>query len=343
MKIATSTIDNYINKIAGEKILGAVLYGFDPSLICYRSDIIAKKIVSDLSDSFLVANISKEQIKNDPAIIIDELVSFAMFGGRKLIMIKDIDATTSSLIAKNLADFFNQSPDLIKNNDNFILIVADDLDKNSALRKLAENHEYLAAIACYEDDNKTSKNFIQNKLHEHNLAYDQEITDYLLEKFDHNRFIIENEIEKIALFTSNQSANKLTIETINQIALSAATTSTSELINNFANQDFKSALINSEALFKDGLEPIAIIRILSNYLQKLYLSKLNIKNGSDFETEVKSQRLFFKQEIEFRKQLKSTPFNFLIKNLKALNELETTIKTTNLSGKTLFANFIANL
>ncbi len=343
MKIANNAIDFYINKIANEKISGVVLFGFDESLICYRGDIIAKKIVNDLSDSFLVVNLSKEQIRNDQAIIIDQFSSFAMFGGRKLIMIKDIDGVSAGNVASGLTNLFNQSSSLLKNNDNFLLIIAGDLDKNSPLRKLAESTPHLAAIACYEDDDKTSRNFIQNKLLEFNLSYDHEIIDYLLEKFDHNRFIITSELEKIALFIDDPKSHKLTIDIIDQVALSSETISISDLVNNFASRNFKSAIINSEKLFKDGFEAITIIRFLTNYLQKLYLCKINIKRGTDFETEVKSQRLFFKQEIEFRKHLKTTPFDFLIKNLQNLNELEIAIKTTNLPGKILFSDFICNL
>jgi DNA polymerase III delta subunit len=115
------------------------------------------------------------------------------------------------------------------------------------------------------------------------------------------------------------------------------------LVNNFAAQNFKSSLISAEKLFKDGFEAITLIRFLTNYLQKLYISKINIKRGTDFETEVKSQRLFFKQEMEFRKHLKTANFKFLIENLKALNELEIAVKTTNISGKILFSNFICSL
>jgi DNA polymerase-3 subunit delta len=343
MKIANNAIDSYINKISDEKIAGAVLFGFDDSLISYRGDIIAKKIVNDLSDSFSVANISKEQIRADQATIIDEFSSFAMLGGRKLIMIRDVDSFTANLVALALNNLFSQSASLLKNNDNFILIIAGDLDKNSPLRKLSENTPHLAAIACYEDDDRTSRAFIQSKLLEFNLIYDQEIIDYLLEKFDHNRFIIISELEKISLFLGDQKSTKLTTEVIDQVALSSETISTSDLVNNFAAQNFKSSLISAEKLFKDGFEAITLIRFLTNYLQKLYICKINIKRGTDFETEVKSQRLFFKQEIEFRKHLKTATFNFLITNLKTLNELEIAVKTTNISGKILFSNFICSL
>ena len=60
MKIPPFKIDEYIAKISDEKIAGCLVYGPESSLTNYRFDLISKKIVTDLSDPFLVSNLGKD-------------------------------------------------------------------------------------------------------------------------------------------------------------------------------------------------------------------------------------------------------------------------------------------
>lgn len=84
MKIPPFQIENYIQKIAAEKIAGCLLFGPEAALVNYRFNLIAKKIAPDLSDPFLVTNISKEKLVEDKAILGDEFFSYSMLGGRKI-------------------------------------------------------------------------------------------------------------------------------------------------------------------------------------------------------------------------------------------------------------------
>ncbi len=69
MKISSYQVENYIKKIADEKISGCLLYGPEPTITRFRFEVIAKKIVNDLTDPFLVSQLSSEKIKEDKAIL----------------------------------------------------------------------------------------------------------------------------------------------------------------------------------------------------------------------------------------------------------------------------------
>ena len=136
----------------------------------------------------------------------------------------------------------------------------------------------------------------------------------------------------------------LTVDAISKISGFEAEISTNEFISSFTSQKFDTALVQAEKLFKDGFEPITLIRFLSNYLQKIYQAKCDIEfAGLDFEGAVKAQKLFFKTEIEFRKSLKSLSLDFLTKNLQKLSDLEIKIKTSSLSPRLLFVRFVQDL
>ncbi|MBP7710328.1 MAG: DNA polymerase III subunit delta [Rickettsiales bacterium] len=330
MKIANAQIDFYIQKISQEKIAGCLVYGPETSVVDYRFDLIAKKISPDLSDPFLVTNISKERLAEDKGILSDEFFSLSMLGGRKLILVKNADIAAGGA----LKILFEES-DFAKKSDNFILIHGGDLDKSSPLRKAAEDSLHFAVIACYEDDERTIKNFIAAQLLSKQVKSTPQVLELLLEKFGKNRQIILLELEKILIFLGDQK--ELTAEIVNKLTASEAESSSNEFVMNFAAQKFDVALMQAERLFKDGFEAITLIRFLSNYLQKLYHCKVELElQNSDFEEVVKSQRLFFKTEIEFRKHLKTSSLQFLTKNLQDLANLEIKIKSGIMPAKLAF-------
>lgn len=334
MKIANAQIDFYIQKIAQEKIAGCLVFGPEVSVVNYRFDLIAKKISPNLSDPFLVANLSKDRLSEDKGILADEFFSFSMLGGRKLIIIKDCDIAAGAAL-KLLCEDQN----FAKKSENFILIQAGDLDKSSPLRKVAEESAQFAVIACYEDDERIIKRFIENELASKQVKSSPQVIDRLLEKFGKNRQIIQLELEKIMLFLGEKK--QLTIELVDSLTQSESEISANEFVMSFAAQKFDVALLQTEKLFKDGYEAITLIRFLSNYLQKLYQSKVELELGmSDLESIVKSQRLFFKTEIEFRKHLHQLSLKFLVKNLQQLEALEIKIKSGAMPSKLIFTGFM---
>lgn len=334
MKIANAQIDSYIQRIANEKISGALLFGPEISVVNYRFDLVAKKIVKDLSDPFLVSHLSKERLQEDKGLLADEFFSFSMLGGRKLILIKDCDTAAAGALKLLFED-----KDFFKKSENFILIQAGDLDKSSSLRKLCEENLNFAAIACYEDDERAIKKFISDELMKRGVKSSSQAIEVLIEKLGKNRQIILSELEKVVLYLGEEK--NLTVDAASKISGSEAETSINEFIISFASKKFDVAINQCEKLFREGSEPIVLIRFLTNYLQKIYQAKCDIEfSGLDFEAAVRNQKLFFKTEIEFRKNLNSLSLEFLIKNLEKLFELEAKIKTSTISPKLLFIGFV---
>ena len=334
MKIAPYQIDQYIQNIASAKIAGALIFGPEESVISHHIKTIAKKITPDLGDPFLVTHLSKERFAQDSSCLADEFYSLSMLGGRKLIMIKDPDATATAALKSLLAD-----REAIAKSENFILIQAADLDKSSALRKAAEEYNNFAAIACYEDDERAIKKFIEGELQKNEIAPQPECIQHLFDKLGKNRQIIANEIKKIATYLDGDD-----IETklIDRAIDDQATISTNEFINNLIVKNYAIADKQAQYLLKNGFDAITLIRFLSNYLQKLYNAKVATDvAGVDFESAIKSQKLFFKVEAEFRKHLKYTTLNHLKTWLQALQDLEIKIKTTStIDPKLLFVIFL---
>ncbi|MBL6664533.1 MAG: DNA polymerase III subunit delta [Rickettsiales bacterium] len=334
MKLQAYKIQEYIKNIANEQIAGCLLYGPEESVITYRFNFIAKKIVSDLKDPFLVSNISKERLKEDESILADEFYSMSMMGGRKLIMVKDCDnSVAESLKAIFMDDHFYEK------SNNFILIQGSDLGPTNALRKLAETNNNFVAIPCYEDDEKTIIGFIEALLKNKKIIFNKDVILLLLEKFGKNRQIIISEIEKISTYLGNN--NNLDIDTVEKLVKLESEVSADEFVLLFANKDYEKAVNNCEKLFRDNFEPIALIRYLVNYLLKLQMAKIEIeKDGVTIEEAVKNQRLFFKVENNFKRHVSDLSLEFINGSLKGLAELELKIKSGAVNAKLVFLRFV---
>lgn len=334
MKISPYQIESYINQIDRERIAGCLLFGPNSALTNYRFNLVARKISSDLSDPFLVSNVSKERLSEDKAILADEFFSYPMLGGRKLIIIRDSDSIAGAALKILFSDY-----GYAKKSENFILIQAGDLDRSSLLRKICEDSPSFAAIACYEDSESVIKKFIADELSKNKIISDEDVVSLLFERFGKNRQIIMLELEKIMIFLGEEK--KLSYEVIKKISVSGAEISASEFVDNFVTQKFLFSLLIAEKLLQEGFEAIVLLRFLSNYLQKLYQARLDIDfNGVGFDLAIKNQKLFFKSEAVFRMALKKLSKEFLIKNLSKLQLLEIKMKSDSIPPKLILKGFI---
>jgi len=337
MKIPSYKIDEYIKNIDKQKISGCLVFGPESSLIDFYSKQIALKIVPNISDPFLVANISKENMGENSTIILDEFFSLPMLGGRKIIWVNDSGVGVTHAIKSliNNDNFSNKS-------DNFILIQGRDLEKSNSLRKIFETNPNFAAIACFEEGDALIKKFIGDLLRQNNIKFSNDIIDFIFEKIGKKRDLIKNEIKKIVLFLGDEK--ELNLEKLEHLIVSQSESSANDFVQNFANKKYGTALFQAQKLINEGFSSIALIRFLTNYFSKLYSAKSDIENCNiDFESAVKKQRLFFKIEADFKRQLNNSSINNISYILSALQNLELSVKQGGLSGEFIFYKFLQKI
>ena len=334
MKISSYQVENYIKKIADEKISGCLLYGPEPTITRFRFEVIAKKIVNDLADPFLVSQLSSEKIKEDKAILTDEFYSIAMLGGRRLIMIKDCDANTVQALKILLSD-----PQYGRKSENFILIQGGDMDKSSALRKLVEESQFLMAIPCYEEDATSLRKSVTELFVENDIIAENEIINLMVKNFGKDRNLIVNEVSKIKNYLGDEK--KLSLEIFKKITSSNQDENLQDFAVQFASKNYEWCFLRAEKAFEGGNESILLVRNLINYFSKLYNAKVSIENsGKSIEEAVKSAQIFYKIEADFRRNLQSLSLKFIAKSLQSFEKLEINLKKGNMSSRLVFLSYI---
>lgn len=332
MKIASNLVEQYLKKISQEKISGCLIYGPKEAVSRNRFEYIASQIVSDLKDPFLVANLSSERIKNDEKIIADEFYSISMLGGRKLITIKDSNEDTASALKILFSD-----PQYGRKSDNFILIMAGDLAKNSSLRKIIEDSQFLMAIPSYELSQANMIDGIKELLRDKKIECDSSIMNLMVKNYGDDRQLAKNEINKIHEYLGDNT--KLTMEIYEKIAIKNDDENLFEFAILFANKNYQKCLEMAENAMSKGNECMLLTRNTMSYFQKLYHAKIALESGKSIDEVIKISQIFFKNEKDFKQNLQSLSIKYIAKILIGLEKLEINLKKGDMPQKLVFLSF----
>ena len=152
---------------------GALIFGPDFGVTQEISEKIASYIVPDLKDEFRISKITHSKIKEINTILLDEGNAPALFGGRKLVWLKDGDNS----VLEAVQTYFEQ----IKT-DSFLLITAGNLTKSSGLRTFCEGNADVLAVACYADNARDVAGFIRETLNESHIQVTPQALALLTER-----------------------------------------------------------------------------------------------------------------------------------------------------------------
>ncbi len=333
MKIYSNKADGFITGLAKSEYFSALVYGPDSGGVSNIISKIIPQIVSDPKDPFSTSTLDAEKVAAEPSIIFDEMSAISFFGGRKLVLLKiaEIDKTTEKDVTTAIEQAINElSADAKKGS--FLLISAGDLAATSPLRKLYEfSKAPVAAIPCYIEDEKDLSMKANRLLRQKGLQISQNsVVQFLAESCQGDSKIIESEIEKLQLYLGERK--EVTFEDVVATTGNSTETEVQDIVNLLCDNEKGEMEIALQKAFASGVQPIAIIRTIQRYFEKLHTSANRIANENiSVEEVVKAQRLFFKQEPIFRKHLNTflkKKSNDIWENYSILYQAESDLKKT---------------
>jgi len=258
-------------------------------------------------------------INDQPEALIDEIQTVSMFNDQKIIIIEQP-------IDKNIELFeeaFTALPD-----HTLIIILASNLTKTSKIRKFFENSEQYFSCANYEDDFRSNSQQIQNLEKSINKTLNRDIKNYLNQNLSSDRMISKNEIEKLILLyaENNQIPELENIKLIFNDNPDLGLNKISQLA--FSGQP-KKVSINLNKIFAEGVSPVAIIRVMLNYVLRIQTTQIALKKTNDFDSAIKSLKppVFWKDKDNFKLHCKKWPINQTILNFNLLVDTELNCKS----------------
>lgn len=291
MKLKPAEIERFL-KAPPAGIRAALIYGPDLGLVRERGQQLLRALTDTPDDPFSVADLEESALKGDPARLADEAGAIAMFGGRRVVRVRD----AGEAAAKALAGYLDQA------GDGFVILEAGELTPRSAIRKLAESSKEAAALPCYADTAENLERLAGQMIRSAGLEIDHAVLSVLVEQLGADRALSRNEIEKLILYKGADSP--VTLDDIEASVGGADSRGLDDAIDTAAGGDMQALDANFAKLVEGGIAPERMIRALTMHLQRLHLILGRVEHGGRLDEIIRSLRppVHFSRQPGLRRQ-----------------------------------------
>lgn len=319
-KIAPKAVESWLAK--PDSLHRAVLfYGPDSGLARQRAKQMAKTFLGASYDPFALMEINEAKLVGDPALLADELSSIGLLVSQRVILIGDGGDKLTKIVEAALP-FFNHTV--------FLIVCADELSPRSSLRAWFEKEPSAAAIACYHDEIRDVQSVVRKDLEAAGIAVTGEVIDYLAQQLGNDRGVTRQEIAKLITYAGD--SKQLQLDDVRQLVDYNRETGFDDMVNAVADRNVQSLEKNLTLLLRDGNAPVAYLRALQRYFNRLYALKSQMENGQSAEQVIQSIRppVFFRQVPILTRHLQQWNTDQVAKALRLLIAAELACKTSDL-------------
>jgi DNA polymerase-3 subunit delta len=347
MKLSFKEIESFVkNPNKAARVI--LIYGPDQGLVQERLKVIGKSVVADLNDPFNAVTLQGDTLKDDPAAFFDEVQAQSLMGGERLIIIRQATDTLTLLLKDYLTD---------PSQDTLTIIEAGELGPRSSLRKLCEAAKNAVALPCYVDDEKDVIALIRSRLSHAGYCIEQNALTTFSSALVGDRAITVNEINKLILYKGwpenyngidgeqSQPQGQISIDDITACFGDVRDWSMDRLIYAVANKEIQTVSKILNAMLKDQIGPIVILRGLQAHFWRLHSVQSKLSSGENRDIALKSlyPPLFWKVKNDFIAQLDHWPKPLIERSLNYICETEVKLKQTGYDDKALLNNMVLNL
>ncbi len=268
-----------------------LLYGPEVGLSAERQATMVATLAPD-KDPFRFTQLAQNVIIEKPSRFFDEMLAMSFDGGKRLLVITDVD---ERLYEKALADFFKEPM-----GDNYLLLVANNLDKRSALRKAVETSDFAMALPAYQDDEKTILQLLKDQLRHYDVTMTNDAQYWLSQQLGGNRLETKQIIEQICLYGFGEK--ELTLDDVRPF-INVSHETLDRFINAVLTKDTPLVISLQEKLRVEKIETMQIIRRMMMELTRLQNIHDEVAKGGDIDGVIERAVPFFKNRPIVRKSL----------------------------------------
>jgi DNA polymerase-3 subunit delta len=332
MKISYRGIDTQVRKLSPD-YQAVLIYGPDEGLVRERATKIARQVVEDLQDPFLVANINPDSLKNEPGLLADEAAAISMMGGRRVIRVEGAGENTTKAAENYLSNPIG---------DGLIIITAGNLRPTAGLRKLFEKSKNAAALPCYEDNQASLDALIHEVMREAGLSIDADAVSFLQMNLGSDRLVSRSELNKLSIYIGEAGSRKSDMVTLDDVsacvgdsgALSIDMITSATLGGNLRGLD--NSLFKA---FNRGENAIAVLRSLQRKIQRMHLTRGLMDQGFSADQAMGKliPRVFAMEASRFKMDLSKWTTGRLASAMSITSDAEQACKTTGMPVEAICA------
>ena len=261
----------------------------------------------------------QDEILKNQNLLMTEITNFSLFEENKIFFINQVNDKFMALVEEIIPLMKKQK----------IYLFSDLLDKKSKLRSYFEKSNKCSIVACYEDNEITLKNIINNKLTGFDGLSAQNI-NLIVENVQMNRLKLNNELEKIKIFFKDRKIKTDQLE----ILLNVSTNDNFNLLKDVAligNKIKTNKLLSDTVIETEKI--IFYINIITQRLTKIR-EIINIdETGIEKKIDKIKPPIFWKDKSNYIIQSKIWTAEKIKRILSKTYELELSIKSNSLIDK----------
>lgn len=320
MKIAPKLVESYLGKpeAAHRAIL---LYGPDTGRVRDGAKRLIAALLGQNHDPFALAEPTEAALLADPALLADELSAISMMAPRRVLLIRGAGDKLTRVIEGAAAHF---------NPDCTLLVCGEELNARSSLRAWFEKTPHAAAIACYHDEVRDVQEVIRKTFEAAQIRADRDATEYLAQQLGNDRYVTYQELEKLITYAGE--ARQLSLADVQALVDYNRETSFDDMVNAVADRNLKSLESTLTLLLREGAQPVAYLRALQRYFNRLYAIRAQMQAGQSAESVIQGLRppVFFRQVPILTRHVQSWSSDQIVRALRLLINAELACKTSDL-------------
>lgn len=268
-ELKAGEVDRFLKNPDRTKVLYLV-YGPDRGLVSERAEILAGSTGVDLSDTFSTIKLDANQLAADPVRLIDEAYTVAMFGGDRLIWIRN--AGNQKEVAANVEKLLKEPPEAVK-----LIVEAGDLKKGTGLRAVVEKAPSGITLPCYADNAAALNTLIDNTFSDSGQRLSLDARRYIQEHIGGDRRASRGELEKLVLYGLGE--DEITLDMARACIGDASSTSFDDVVDAVITgklADFDDAM---QAFISAGSNPQPLLAAAIRQFQQLDLLRAEMDSS----------------------------------------------------------------
>ena len=303
-----------------------LLFGTDPSTI----EDIARKLSAEMKDAERI-DIDGAQLRSDSALLADEAASISLFGDKRYIRLR-LQRDEGLAAIENLLEAEQAGTPVIATTGN--------LTPTNKLRKLAQGHPAVMAMACYPPSEADAVAHVQRLAEAAGLQMERVLAQRLAESTGHDRTLAANEIDKLALYCDAAPDRPATVEP-NMLAKLGAETleeDISALLGAVMAGQIAVASQEIASARELGVNEVRIVKALQRRVVQLAALRAEVDQGAQIGPLVdRTRSIFFKEQGAYKSALAAWSSAKLARLNARLFELERRLMTggSDLAGPVL--------
>ena len=320
-------IKNYeLEKLNIDKNKNFLFYGENQG---YKNQIIENKFKKQYKESTFYYE--ESEVLSNKETFFNNILSRSFFENEKLIIINRVTDKIKDIIE----EIFDK-----KIGDLVLVLNANSLDKKSKIRSLFEKSKDNFCVPFYEDNEQTLSTIVSNFFREKKIPISQQAINLIVRRARGDRQNINNELEKIACFTSNKQ--KIEIKDLLKLTNLAENYNVSELVDCCLAKNKKKTiniLNENNYSLEDCILIIRTFLIKTKRLTKLSKEMNNTKNLEETVLKFKPP-IFWKEKEMVKQQIKIWSYKDAKDLLNQINDVELLIKKYSNNSINILSDFI---